>query len=111
MDKIALGTGFIVDIINGLVMTNAHVASNEIYISDRMYRFGWRDLSLRLISILRKKNLALCQLSKIDTDRILEGKTPKNISICFLVIICLSKKLVMWWLSDTPGSKEYYYYE
>ena len=82
-DKKASGTGFIVDITNGLVITNAHVASNAISISGRMSRFGERDLSLRLISICREKDIALCQLSKVDIDRILEGKTPEDINMTF----------------------------
>lgn len=83
VDRRASGTGFIVDIVNGLVITNAHVASNAISISGRMSRFGERDLSLRLISICREKDIALCQLSKVDIDRILEGKTPSDINMSF----------------------------
>jgi S1-C subfamily serine protease len=69
-DRKASGTGFIVDIANGLVLTNAHVASNAISISGRMMKFGEYDLSLRLISICREKDIALCQLAKQDVDKI-----------------------------------------
>jgi S1-C subfamily serine protease len=83
IDKQASGTGFIVDIMNGLVITNAHVVSNAISISGRMARFGEYDLSLRVLSICREKDIALCQLSKTDVSRILEDKTPKDINMIF----------------------------
>jgi len=82
-DRKASGTGFIVDIVNGLVLTNAHVASNAISISGRMMRFGEYDMSLRVVSICREKDIALCQLAKFDIDRILEGKTPNDINMIF----------------------------
>ncbi|CAH6419405.1 Trypsin peptidase [uncultured virus] len=83
IDRRASGTGFIVDIMRGLVLTNAHVASNAISISGRMSRFGETDLSLRVVSICREKDIALCQLSKVDRQRILAGKTPEQINMIF----------------------------
>lgn len=83
IDKRASGTGFIVDIMNGLVLTNAHVTTNAISIAGRMTRFGERDLSLRLVSICREKDIALCQLAQEDIDRILEGKTAEDINMKF----------------------------
>lgn len=72
MDRRASGTGFIIDIINGLVMTNAHVVSNAISLSRHMPRFGEYNLSLRVLSICREKDIALCQLSQDDIIHILE---------------------------------------
>lgn len=83
MDRKASGTGFIVDIERGLVLTNAHVCSNAISISGRMTRFGENDLSLHLISICREKDIALCQLVPEDIARILEGKKPEDINMKF----------------------------
>lgn len=83
IDRKASGTGFIVDIINGLVITNAHVASNAISMAGRMSRFGEYDLSLRVISICREKDIALCQLAKSDIERIREGKNPSDINMVF----------------------------
>jgi S1-C subfamily serine protease len=83
VDRKISGTGFIVDILNGLVITNAHVASNVISISGRMSRFGESDLSLKLISICREKDIALCQLSKSDIDRILAVTTPEAVNMTF----------------------------
>ena len=69
-DRKASGTGFIVDIDHGLVITNAHVAANAISVSGRMTRFGEYDLSLRVVSICREKDIALCQLSDTDIHKI-----------------------------------------
>jgi serine protease Do len=83
IDRKASGTAFIVDIMNGLVITNAHVASNAISISGRMARFGEYDFSLRVISICREKDIALCQLSRVDIDKILVDKTADQINMRF----------------------------
>jgi len=77
------GTGFIVDISKGLVLTNAHVVYDAISISGRMTKFGEQDLSLRLISICREKDVALCQLSKQDTEKILAETSPDNVNMVF----------------------------
>lgn len=69
-DGKASGSGFIIDIDNGLLLTNAHVVSNVISISGRMMLFGEYDLSLRVISICREKDVALCQLSLNDIKKI-----------------------------------------
>lgn len=82
-DRKSSGTGFIVDIANGLVLTNAHVTTNAISIVGRIMRFGERDLSLRLVSICREKDIALCQLSPDDIDLILEDKRPEDINMIF----------------------------
>jgi serine protease Do len=83
LDRKASGTGFIVDIQRGLVLTNAHVCSNAISISGRMTRFGENDLSLHLVSICKEKDIALCQLVPEDIARILEGKNPEDINMKF----------------------------
>lgn len=83
IDKKVSGTGFIVDILSGLVITNAHVVSNAISISGRMSKFGEYNLSLQVISICREKDIALCQLDKINIDRILNGGNPDDINMVF----------------------------
>lgn len=77
------GSGFIVDIERGLLLTNAHVVSNAISIAGRIDRFGERDLSLKLVSICREKDIALCQLSKNDADLILKDTSPGQINMVF----------------------------
>ena len=69
-DKRSSGSGFIVDIDNGLLLTNSHVVSDTISISGRMMIFGEQDLSVRVISICREKDVALCQLSAKDIDKV-----------------------------------------
>lgn len=82
-DRKASGTGFIVDIVNGVVITNAHVVSNAISISGRMMKLGEYDLSLRVISICREKDVALCQLAKQDIEKILTFTRPMDINMKF----------------------------
>ncbi len=83
VDKRTSGSSFIIDIERGLVMTNAHVASNAISISGRISRFGERDFPLKLLSICREKDIALCQLSQEDINLILESKHPDDINMKF----------------------------
>jgi len=83
IDRKVSGTGFIIDIANGLVITNAHVVSNAISITGRMMRLGEYDLSLRLISICREKDIALCQLSPSNIATIMKNKSPEAINMIF----------------------------
>lgn len=82
-DTKSSGTGFIVDIQRGLVLTNAHVCTNAIAISGRMVRFGERDFRLNLVSICKEKDIALCQLVSDDLAVILDGKSPNEINMIF----------------------------
>lgn len=82
VDKKASGSGFIVDIDRGLVLTNAHVAANAIAISGRMTKFGEYDLTLEVVSICREKDVALCRLRRVDIDKI-KSKIPDDINMKF----------------------------
>lgn len=68
VDKKSAGSGFIIDIERGYVVTNAHVVSNAISITGRIHRLGKRDLSLELIGICKDKDLALCKIHHDDID-------------------------------------------
>lgn len=63
------GTGFIIDVCRGLVVTNAHVAEGAIVITGRSPKTGKADLSLDVIGICFEKDLALCRLSSQDIER------------------------------------------
>jgi S1-C subfamily serine protease len=81
-DRKASGTGFIIDINNGLVITNAHVVSNAISISGRMMSLGEHDLSLRVISICREKDIALCQLNN-EAITLIKSRIQGDINMVF----------------------------
>ena len=81
-DKKVSGTGFIVDFDNGLLITNAHVVSNAISISGRMMFLGELDLSLRVISICREKDIALCQLNN-EAINIIRSRIKSDINMKF----------------------------
>jgi S1-C subfamily serine protease len=70
VDKTSSGTGFIIDVKRGLVLTNAHMVANAMSISGRMVKYGQYDFSLKVISICREKDVALCQL--VDITKIQE---------------------------------------
>lgn len=61
-DKSSTGSGFLISLDIGLVVTNAHVVENAISIVGRCPLLYSRDLFLRLISISRDKDLALLQI-------------------------------------------------
>ena len=58
------GTGFLIEVIDnrGIIATNAHVVSNAISIRGRTPKNGKRDINLKLLSISREKDLALCEV-------------------------------------------------
>ena len=76
VDEEVLGTGFV--IFDNKIVTNAHVVSNAISIRGRITKFGKRDISLKLISICREKDLAICEI-----DEKLESIQPKSHSSNF----------------------------
>ena len=79
-DKETSGSGFIIDIEKGLVVTNAHVVANAISITGRLSKTGRRDLSLELIGICREKDVAVCKLSNEDIALIKGGLSAEDIS-------------------------------
>jgi len=64
------GSSFFVDGPLGLIMTNAHVAENAINISGRMPILGKQDLEIKVVSICREKDLALCKLTDDSLNKI-----------------------------------------
>ena len=62
------GTGFLIEVIGnkGIIATNAHVVSNAISIRGRTPKNGKRDINLKLLSISREKDLALCEVELTD---------------------------------------------
>ena len=78
------GTGFIIDIEKGLVLTNAHVVKNALSIVARTTRLGSRDIPIKLYSISLERDLALCQLTDVGISMVSEGiKDQKSLNIKF----------------------------
>lgn len=65
-DKTISGTGFIIDIDKGLVVTNAHVAENAMCIIGRAPGLGQRDISLSVVGLCRNKDLAILKIEEED---------------------------------------------
>jgi S1-C subfamily serine protease len=78
--EISYGTGFIVDIAKGILVTNASVVGNAITISGRVSKLGQRDLSIKVTGICREKDLALCQIETTDLNFITRDLDKNNIT-------------------------------
>lgn len=66
------GSGFLVDASKGIVITNAHVVENAISIVGRVPCLAGRDIQMRLISICREKDIAVCQILLDDLEMLME---------------------------------------
>lgn len=69
------GSGFIVDKKCGLVLTNAHVVANAVSLSAIISCCPGIDMKMRLISVCREKDLAVCQIFQDYLDLL-----PHNIA-------------------------------
>ena len=83
-DRIGKGSGFIIDIEHGYLVTNAHVVANAIYIAGRSPRLGKRDINIKLVSISRERDVALCRIIKEDIPLLTAGLLdPTSINMPF----------------------------
>ena len=79
------GSGFIIDIENGLILTNAHVVENAIYLYALTEKFRQKQIKLKIISLCVEKDVALCQIEKKeDRELIRDGKTNDDINMKFV---------------------------
>ena len=60
------GSGFIIDIQKGLIVTNAEIVLNAITITGFLNKTGKKDLSLEIVGICKEKDLAICKISDIS---------------------------------------------
>lgn len=79
-DSVSSGTGFIIDIKNGWVLTNAHVVENAITITGRVAKLGKRDITLEVVGICRGKDLAMCKIKSEDMSLVTRGLDKNNIT-------------------------------
>lgn len=71
-DRRVRGTGFIVDIERGLVVTNHHVAENAISMTGRSPKTGKYELEMTVIGICPERDLAICRIKGQDLLKITE---------------------------------------
>ena len=83
-DRRSRGTGFIIDIDQGLVLTNAHVVRNAFSIVARTPRLGAVDIPIELHSISLERDIALCQLSPEGIASVSSGfDNPHDLNVKF----------------------------
>lgn len=84
LDEVGKASGFIIDLQNGLVVTNSHVVANAMSITGRIPLLGRRDLTLTLRSICREKDLALVQLGSADIKELTSHlQSPTELDMVF----------------------------
>lgn len=77
------GSGFVIDVVHGIVVTNSHVVRDSGNLQCKFQQFGAVLFVLRVISICIEKDLALCQLSQDAVDRLLKFAKPEEINLPF----------------------------
>jgi S1-C subfamily serine protease len=79
------GSGFIIDIEKGLILTNSHVVENSIYLYALTEKFRQKQIELKIISLCVEKDVALCKIVK-DEDRelIQDNKKADEINMKFV---------------------------
>src|SRR6056297_1850825 len=84
-EKISKGSGFIIDISRGLIVTNAHVVDNPLSIIARSLLTGKENLNLLLVGICRDRDLAICRLTDESKILLIKGKIghPPSLNMRF----------------------------
>jgi S1-C subfamily serine protease len=77
--KIIYGTGFIVDIKNGYIITTASNVEGAITITGRSSLLGQRDINLKVMGLCHYKDLALCRIEPNDIELLTRDLNPEMI--------------------------------
>ena len=73
-DEMGKGSGFIIDIDRGLILTNAHVVENTIYLYALIEKFREKKFELKVISLCIEKDVALCQIVNQEDRKSIKGE-------------------------------------
>jgi S1-C subfamily serine protease len=79
-DRLARGSGFLIDEEHGLILTNAHVGENSMVMKARLPKTGKQDLFVEVVSICSNKDVALIKLTP-ESLKIVKTVGPKSISM------------------------------
>lgn len=82
-DTSSSGSGFLVDHQKGYVVTNAHVVDNAMSVWGSSPKTGKTKLGMKVVSIIRDKDLALLQLEKDSLEKLMNGEDRKSMEIKF----------------------------
>jgi len=78
------GSGFIYDIDNGIILTNAHVMTDSLHSYALFQNFGRKKFILELVSICLEKDLALCRLQPEDIKELKGSYSSDEINLKFI---------------------------
>ena len=65
-EQVVLGTGFLVDLVRGYILTTANIVYDPIVITCSFQHMKGRTFSLNLISLTQVRNIALCQIPEAE---------------------------------------------
>ena len=78
------GSGFIIDIMRGYVVTNSHVVHNARSIIGRIPKLGKYNIRLTLMGVCRKMDLGLCRIHPNDVQLIIQSlSNPETLNLPF----------------------------
>lgn len=80
-EKNIRGTGFVIDIEKGLILTNAQLVENAVSILGKISVLGKKEFGLEVLGICLEKEAAVCKITHLET--FLQQLPSKNINLIF----------------------------
>lgn len=72
-DEVTWGTGFILDVEKGIVVTHSDNVRDAVSIFGKISKLGKRNIGLKLLSICQEKHLAICKIDSNDLVMVAAG--------------------------------------